>query len=210
MSAQRIARLTGIAAVLMHDNIDTDQIIPSSAIRLEKEGIGRSLFSCRRYLEDARSENPEFVLNRPPYRQASFLIAGANFGCGSSREAAVWALKDFGITAIIAESFGNIFFTNCVVNGIVPVRLNDSIVERLAVIAEQVAGQREFCIDIRSCEVQSPGGAIVSFSLPSLYQGMLVTGGTMTDAVLDCEADITDYEQRRQVQQPWIVSACSE
>jgi len=122
---------TGIAAPLLRDNIDTDQIIPSREMKtVSKTGLKEGLFAGQRYLS-GREINPEFVLNRPPYTSATIIISGKNFGCGSSREHAVWALKDFGIRAVIAESFGEIFYNNCTRNGILAAQMNGAQIEKL-------------------------------------------------------------------------------
>jgi 3-isopropylmalate/(R)-2-methylmalate dehydratase small subunit len=208
MTAERTMRLTGVAAPLLRDNIDTDQIIPSRAIRMQKEGLGRSLFAGWRYSGNSDREDPVFILNRLPYRHATILIGGSNFGCGSSREAAVWALRDFGITAIIAESFGSIFYTNCIANSLVPVSLDRTTIHRLATIAELAEAQQRFSIDIESCMVQPPDGSSIRFFLPSLYQTMLLKGEKMIEVVLDREIDIIAYERRSRAEQPWISPAC--
>ncbi|HXY99817.1 MAG TPA: 3-isopropylmalate dehydratase small subunit [Stellaceae bacterium] len=205
MTSEPVIRLTGIAAPLLRDNVDTDQIIPSRAIRLQKAGLGRSLFAAWRYSDDAGCENPEFVLNREAYRRANFLIGGANFGCGSSREAAVWALKDFGFAAILAESFGNIFYANCIANGLVPVALERTAVSRLAALAEDVEGRDLFRIDVESCTVHPPDGSSIRFFLPVLYRRMLVSGKKMIDVVLEHEDEIEACEQRNRAEQPWLV-----
>lgn len=207
MTAEPVPRLTGIAAPLLRDNVDTDQIIPSRAIRMQKAGLGRSLFAAWRYGDAAGRETPEFVLNREPYRHASILIGGANFGCGSSREAAVWALKDFGFAAVLAESFGNIFYANCIATGLVPVALKRTEVNRLAALAEQVEGRELFHIDVESCTVHPPDGPSCRFFLPVLYQRMLVGGKKMIDVVLEHEDEIAACERRSRAEHPWIVPA---
>jgi len=211
MTVEPVVRVTGVAAPLVRDNIDTDLIIPSRAIRMRKDGLGASLFAAWRFSGEAGEENPAFVLNRKPYRHATFLIGGANFGCGSSREAAVWALKDFGIRGIMAESFGNIFYTNCIANGLVPVALARTVIDRLAADIERAGeGRHSFCIDVESCTVRAPDGSVVPFALPSLYRTMLLRGLGMIDIVLEREAEISAYERRGIADRPWTVPARRE
>jgi len=207
MTANPIARVAGVAAPLLRDNIDTDLIIPSRAIRMNKQGLGASLFAAWRYNAQPRRENPEFVLNRKPYRHATILVGGSNFGCGSFREAAVWALRDFGIRGIIAESFGNIFYTNCITNGLIPVTLERSIVHRLAVEAEGADRQQSICIDLESCTVRLFDGVVVPFNLPSLYRTMLLRGLDMIDVVLERDAEIVAYERRSCTERPWSAAS---
>ncbi|CAM3816900.1 3-isopropylmalate dehydratase small subunit [Litorimonas haliclonae] len=122
---------TGFAAPILRDNIDTDQIIPSREMKtVSKLGLGDALFAGQRYVKD-RDEDPSFILNKPPFNKATIILSGENFGCGSSREHAVWALKDFGIRAVIAESFGDIFYKNCIVNGIAAIILPKEIIKSL-------------------------------------------------------------------------------
>ncbi len=152
MSSKPFTVHTGIAAALIQDNIDTDQIIPSREMKsVSKTGLADGMFAGQRYLE-SRTPNPDFVLNQPEYKDASILLSGKNFGCGSSREHAVWALKEFGFRAIIAESFGEIFYNNCVRNGILPIVLAVDDIAKLPVkvtinLQEQTINTLEFEID---------------------------------------------------------------
>jgi 3-isopropylmalate/(R)-2-methylmalate dehydratase small subunit len=205
MTVEPVIRVTGIAAPLVRDNIDTDLIIPSRAIRMRKDGLGASLFAAWRYRGESGEENPDFVLNREPYRNAAFLLGGANFGCGSSREAAVWALKDFGIKGIMAEGFGNIFYSNCIANGLVPAVLPRNTIDRLAAEIERAEGRSIFCIDIDSCTVSAPDGAVFPFALLPFYRTMLLGGLGMIDVVLERKDEISAYERRRLAERPWIV-----
>jgi 3-isopropylmalate/(R)-2-methylmalate dehydratase small subunit len=203
MTAAPVVRVAGVAAPLLRDNIDTDLIIPSRAIRMGKQGLGASLFAAWRYSNQSRQENPEFVLNRKPYRHATILVGGSNFGCGSFREAAVWALRDFGIRGVIAESFGNIFYTNCITNGLIPVVLDRNTVHRLALETERAEGQQSICIDIESCTVHLFDRSVVPFNLPSLYRTMLLRGLNMIDVVLERETEVVAYERRSRAERPW-------
>lgn len=162
MTREPINVLTGIAAPLMLDNVDTDQIIPSREMKtVNRSGLGDGLFAGWRYLQaGGRDPNPDFILNKPGYTDAGILVSGANFGCGSSREHAVWALAEFGIRAILAKSFGDIFYNNCTRNGILPIRLEPEQVDELAGHSEPktltldlprqvvLSGNREFPFEI--------------------------------------------------------------
>src|SRR5580658_3727665 len=146
---EKFTTLTGIAAPLPMINVDTDKIIPKQHLKtVERTGLGKALFEELRYRDDG-SENPDFVLNKPAYRQAKILVAGENFGCGSSREHAPWALQDFGITCIIAESFGDIFFNNSLKNGMLPIRLDAATVAKLMEDAKN-GSNAVFTIDLEA------------------------------------------------------------
>ncbi len=156
---EAFVRIEGIAAPLHRPNIDTDAIIPSREITSPgREGYGEKLFAPWRYLGPDRRENPDFVLNRAPFRAAPILIAGENFGCGSSREMAAWALRQFGIRVVVAPSFGAIFRSNCLRNGILPVALPAATVAALAARAE--AGDLVLAVDLGSCAVTTPDGRL--------------------------------------------------
>ena len=181
----------GLAAPLMRINIDTDAIIPSKRMRsVSKHGLGPSAFYNWRYLEED-VENPEFVLNQTPYRDASILLSGKNFGCGSSREHAVWALKEFGIKTIIAPSYGTIFYKNCIRNGILPATLEENKLEKLA---ESVAssGDKHTMIDLEKKTV-SHGSLEFNFEINDIDQETLLAGlDPITQTLLHADA-IEDY-----------------
>lgn len=181
----------GLAAPLMRINIDTDAIIPSKRMRsVSKHGLGPSAFYNWRYLEED-VENPEFVLNQTPYRDASILLSGKNFGCGSSREHAVWALKEFGIKTIIAPSYGTIFYKNCIRNGILPATLEENKLEKLA---ESVAssGDKHTMIDLEKKTV-SHGSIEFNFEINDIDQETLLAGlDPITQTLLHADA-IEDY-----------------
>lgn len=163
---------TGIAAPLLRDNIDTDQIIPSREMkRVSKDGLGEGLFAGQRYMTPgSRDLNPDFILNRPSYSGATVILSGQNFGCGSSREHAVWALKNFGICVIIAESFGEIFYNNCITNGVLPVQLNKTQIAQLGKTTEinlvqQTVDTFEFDINAASKRMLLEGLDAISLTL---------------------------------------------
>ena len=201
---QSLVRHTGVAAPLLRDNVDTDAIIPSRRMsRVSRRGLGRSLFANWRYLEsDDDTPDPAFVLNRPAYRDASILIAGRNFGCGSSREHAVWALADFGIRVIMAPSFGGIFESNCWQNGILPIALPPDVVERLA----GRTGDGPFEIDLEAREIRAPGLEPVAFDVAEARRADLMAGADAIDRTLAHGAAIEAARVRRNRDLPWAVN----
>ncbi len=185
---------TGRVAALPRAHVDTAQIIPKQFLkRIGKTGFGESLFFDWRYLADG-SENPGFELNRPEARGATILLAGENFGCGSSREHAPWALAEYGFRAIIASSFADIFYNNCCQNGLLPVRLPEGTVGRLFALA--AAGPLELTIDLRVNEVVGPGGFAASFEMDRYRRQMLLEGLDEIGATLRQEPRIAAYERR--------------
>lgn len=192
---EKFTRLEGVAAPLMRANIDTDAIIPSREMkRVSKRGLSDGLFANWRYADVAsREEDPSFVLNRPPYRQAPILVAGANFGCGSSREHAVWALQEYGVRCVIAPSFGTIFQGNCVRNGVLPVVLSENEVQALAAVAETVPGAR-LAIDLQAQTVTAPGGPALPFEIADSDREMLLEGLDMIGVTLKRQAQIDGFE----------------
>jgi len=188
---------TGLAAPLLRANIDTDLLIPKQFLKtLVRSGLGRHLFSEIRY-DSAGQERPDFVLNQAPYRTASILLAGPNFGCGSSREHAPWALKDFGIRAILAPSFADIFFNNCFANGLLPVVLPQEAIEALA----QVQGP--LIVDLSAQQVRG-GAHAFGFAIEPARKAVLLEG---LDEIRRTEANLADidaYEARRRSEAPWL------
>lgn len=188
---------TGLAAPLLRANIDTDLIIPKQFLKtLVRSGLGRFLFQELRYDAEGR-ERPEFILNRAPYRQASVLLAGPNFGCGSSREHAPWALKDFGFRAILAPSFADIFYTNCFANGLLPATLPMAALEALAAV------EGPLTVDLPAQEVRG-GGHCFAFDLEPARKQVLLEG---LDEIRRTEANLADiaaYEARRRRDTPWL------
>lgn len=194
----------GIAAPLLRNNIDTDAIIPSREMkRVSKEGLGEGLFANWRYRDvDAREEDPDFVLNREPWRHASVLLGGGNFGCGSSREHAVWALRDFGFRAVIAPGFGSIFRGNCVRNGILPVELAEAEVAELAAAAG-AEPDRRIRIDLPQQTVTA-GGRRYRFDIAAADKTMLLEGLDPIDVTLKRDGEITAFRERDRAARPWI------
>jgi 3-isopropylmalate dehydratase, small subunit (EC 4.2.1.33) len=182
-------------------NVDTDMIIPKQFLKtIQRSGLGKSLFFEMRYDDDGR-EKPDFVLNQEPFRDASVLIAGANFGCGSSREHAPWALLDFGIRCVIAPSFADIFHNNCFKNGILPVVLPQEEVDRLMAFAHQGA---TLAIDLAAGEIRLPTGETMHFDVDAFRKHCLINGLDDIGLTLEKGALIDAYEARLQVEQPWL------
>ena len=203
---EKFTRLTAIAAPLLRINIDTDAIIPSREMkRVSKDGLSEGLFAGWRYREPgSREENPDFILNREPYRRARILLSGINFGCGSSREHAVWALREWGIRAIVAPSYGSIFQGNCVRNGILPVVLANSLVERLAELVDADPAQQQVTVDLTTCTVTAPDGRQHPFLIPDADREMLLEGLDAIAVTLKRDAEILAFRERDRVLRPWI------
>ena len=203
---KKFTQLTAIAAPLMRLNIDTDVIIPSREMkRVSKEGLSDGMFANWRYTEPGgRVENPDFVLNREPYRHAQILLTGDNFGCGSSREHAVWALAEWGLRAIIAPGFGNIFYSNCVRNGILPVRLPEPIVAQLAEQVESDPAEQQLTVDLTSCQVTGPDGQAHPFDMSPADREMLLEGLDAIAVTQRLDADILAFQDRDRALRPWI------
>lgn len=205
MSMQPFRRHRGIAAPLVRINIDTDAIIPSREMkRVSKEGLGEGLFANWRYSDVAtREENPDFVLNQAGFREASILLGGVNFGCGSSREHAVWALADFGIRAVVAPSFGSIFYGNCVRNGILPVRLEEALIAGLAEHLEAAPGS-ELTIDLPEQVLLTDDGSQHGFEIDPPDKEMLLEGLDQIAMTLRHDEAIRGFMARDREARPWI------
>ena len=159
---EKFTTLEGVAAPMRIINVDTDMVIPKQYLKtIKRTGLGKGLFSEMRYKDDG-SENPDFVLNKPAYRKSKILVAGDNFGCGSSREHAPWALMDFGIRCVISTSFGDIFYNNCFKNGVLPIRVSPEDLEKLFDDAERGANAT-LSIDLEKQEIRGPDGGVVQF-----------------------------------------------
>ena len=172
---QPFTTLTGVAAPMRSVNIDTDQIIPKNYLKtIKRTGLGTGLFAEKRYRDDG-SENPDFVLNRPAYRRAEILVAGDNFGCGSSREHAPWALLDFGIRCVISTSFADIFYNNCFKNGILPIRVSPEDLEKLFDDADRGANAT-LTIDLAAQTIQGPDGGTIGFEIDPFRKHCLLNG----------------------------------
>jgi 3-isopropylmalate/(R)-2-methylmalate dehydratase small subunit len=203
---QKFSVLEAIAAPIMRINIDTDVIIPSREMkRVSKDGLSDGMFSNWRYTEPGgREENPDFILNQEPYRQAQILLSGDNFGCGSSREHAVWALAEWGIKAIITPGFGNIFYGNCVRNGILPVQLDNAVVEELAEQVEADPANNKLKVDLINCTVTAPDGTTHSFQITPADQEMLLEGLDGIAITMRRDDEILAFQARDRLKRPWI------
>jgi 3-isopropylmalate/(R)-2-methylmalate dehydratase small subunit len=202
---EKFTRLTAIAAPLLRINVDTDAIIPSREMKkVSKVGLKDGLFAGWRYRDPvARSEDPDFVLNRPPYRDARILLTGLNFGCGSSREHAVWALHEWGIRCIVAPSFGAIFYGNCVRNGILPIVLDAGRVEALAAQVERDPAQ-PLTVDLVAGTITMPDGSSVGFDVPPADREMLLEGLDAIAVTLKRSTEIDSFQAADRARRPWI------
>ena len=200
---ESLRSVTGIAAPLMRTNIDTDQIIPTLFLGgTDAKGYGPHLFHHHRYLADGKP-NPEFILNQPPYDHAEVLLADRNFGCGSSRERAPKALREFGFRAVIAPSFGGIFFNNCYRNGIVPVELPIEAVREIVAEVEGSGGKGQVTVDLEAQQVRSPGGKTYAFTAPATLRQMLLEGVDEIDVTLARSAELEAFRERDRAARPW-------
>lgn len=199
-------RLTAVAAPLIRDNVDTDAIIPSREMKaVSKTGLADGLFAGWRYREiGSREPDPGFVLNQPGYSQARILLGGGNFGCGSSREHAVWALAEFGIRGIVAPSFSPIFYNNCVRNGVLPVRLPAPAIAQLAEAIAADPPARPVTIDLKTCEIHGPGGWVQGFEIEPEAREMLLQGLDAIDVTMKLREGIEAYWRADRVARPWI------
>ncbi len=196
----------GVAAALLRSNVDTDTIIPSTEMKsVSKVGLSIGLFANLRYIDvAARQPNPEFVLNRFEQRGTSVLLCGMNFGCGSSREHAVWALKEYGIKVVIAPSFGTIFASNCVRNGILPAVLNESIIAEIASSIEQNPQAMPLTINLADAVLITSDATRFAFSIDSSQREMLLSGMDPIAMTLAMDAEIHAFQSADQVARPWI------
>ena len=200
---QSFTTLSGVAAPLPMVNVDTDMIIPKQFLKTTKRtGLGSALFFEMRTRPDG-SENADFVLNKPAYKKAQILVAGANFGCGSSREHAPWALLDFGIRCVIAPSFADIFYNNCFKNGILPIALPQADVDRLMDDAERGANA-VISVDLEKQELRGPDGGCVKFEIDPFRKKCLLNGWDDISLTLRNENKISDFESSRKLSQPWV------
>ncbi len=201
---QPFTSLTGVAAPLPMVNVDTDAIIPKQHLKtIKRTGLGRALFEELRYDLDGR-EIPDFVLNRPKYRAATILLAGANFGCGSSREHAPWALLDYGIRCVIAPSFADIFYNNCFNNGILPIVLPQEEVDALVRDATD-ADDPTFTVDLERKVITRPlGNRELPFELDDFGRQRLLEGLDQIGLTLAKQAAISGFEDKQRLSQPWL------
>lgn len=198
-------KLTAIAAPIMRGNIDTDVIIRIERLvgNSIRGTLGKWAFGALRYLPDG-SENPEFILNREPYRQAEILVTGPNFGCGSSREGAVWSLQEMGIRAVIGSSFGDIFFANCFQNGILPIIVDKAIIDSLAVEIELTQGAGRVGIDLEEQTIISPTGKPIRFEIDPRRREGLLQGLDEVALTLQRDDEIRAFQTSDRAARPWI------
>ena len=199
---QKFDRLSGVAAPLRIDNVDTDKIIPARYLKtIKRTGLGEGLFAELRYAEDG-AEKPDFVLNQPAYRRASILVAGDNFGCGSSREHAPWALLDFGIRCVISTSFADIFYNNCFKNGILPIRVTPEQLDLLFDDAERGSNAR-ISVDLEAQELRGPDGGVVHFDIDPFRKHCLLEGLDDVGLTMAKTAEIERFEVTSAASRPW-------
>ncbi|WP_159730551.1 3-isopropylmalate dehydratase small subunit [Methylosinus sp. Ce-a6] len=199
---EKFVTLTGVAAPLPIMNVDTDMIIPKQYLKtIARTGLGKGLFSELRYRDDG-SENPDFVLNKPAYRGARILVAGDNFGCGSSREHAPWALLDFGVKAVISTSFADIFYNNCFKNGILPIKVAQADLDKLMDDAARGANAT-LTIDLPSQEIRGPDGGVVKFEIDPFRKHCLLEGLDDIGLTLQKGSAIDAFEAKSAAARPW-------
>ncbi|WP_029075139.1 3-isopropylmalate dehydratase small subunit [Kaistia adipata] len=199
---EKFTTLTGVAAPLPLINIDTDMIIPKDYLKtIKRTGLGKGLFAEMRFNEDG-TENPDFVLNKPAYRDASIIVAGDNFGCGSSREHAPWALLDYGIRCVISTSFADIFYNNCFNNGILPIRVSKEDLDKLFDDADRGANSR-LTVDLAAQEIRGPDGGVVHFDIDPARKEKLLNGLDDIGITLVKAPRIEAYEKTTEAVRPW-------
>ena len=200
---QKFDKLEGVAAPMDIINIDTDMIIPKQFLKtIKRSGLGKSLFFEMRYTNDG-DENAEFILNKPAYRSAQILVAGDNFGCGSSREHAPWALLDYGIRCVISTSFADIFYNNCFKNGILPLKVTPEQRDALLADAGDIENP-ELKIDLNLQKISRPNGATISFEIDPFRKECLLNGLDDIGLTLEKSEMISSYEKKRSSSLPWL------
>ena len=199
---EKFTKLTGVAAPLPIVNVDTDMIIPKDYLKtIKRTGLGKGLFAEMRYNEDG-SDNADFVLNKPAYRNAQILVAGDNFGCGSSREHAPWALLDFGIRCVISTSFADIFYNNCFKNGILPIKVSAEDLEKLMDDADRGANAT-LTVDLEAMEIRGPDGGVITFDLDEFRRHCLLNGLDDIGLTMEKAPSIDTFEQKNAENRPW-------
>ncbi|NMG38072.1 3-isopropylmalate dehydratase small subunit [Chelativorans sp. ZYF759] len=199
---EKFTTLTGVAAPMPIVNVDTDMIIPKDYLKtIKRTGLGTGLFAEMRYNEDG-TENPDFVLNQPAYRNAKILVAGDNFGCGSSREHAPWALMDFGIRCVISTSFADIFYNNCFKNGILPIVVTEEDLDKLMDDAERGANAT-LTVDLEAKEIRGPDGGVVQFDLDDFKRHCMLNGLDDIALTLEKGPSIDGFEKSYAETRPW-------
>ena len=196
-------KLEGVAAPLNMINVDTDMIIPKQYLKtIHRTGLGKALFDEMRFNQDG-SEKPDFVLNKPAYRKAKILVAGDNFGCGSSREHAPWALLDFGIRCVISTSFADIFYNNCFKNGILPIVVSPENLKKLLDDADR-GSNATITIDLPRQEIRGPDGGTVKFDIDPFRKHCLLNGLDDIGLSLEKSSSIEAFEKKQAAAQPWL------
>jgi 3-isopropylmalate/(R)-2-methylmalate dehydratase small subunit len=199
---EKFTVLNGVAAPLKQINVDTDKIIPKQYLKtIKRTGLGKGLFAEMRYKDDG-SENPDFVLNKPAYRQSKILVAGDNFGCGSSREHAPWALLDFGIRCVISTSFADIFYNNCFQNGILPIKVSQDDLDKLFDDAERGANAT-LTVDLAAQEIRGPDGGVIKFDLDPFRKHCLLNGLDDIGLTMEKTPKINSFEKQNAEKRPW-------
>mgnify|MGYP000894248906 CR=1 FL=1 len=205
---QKFDKLTGVAAPMNMINIDTDMIIPKNFLKtIKRSGLGKNLFDEMRYDRDG-NENPDFVLNKPAYRNAEVIVAGDNFGCGSSREHAPWALLDFGIRCVISTSFADIFYNNCFKNGILPIKVSKEDLDNLMDDAERGANAT-LSIDLESQTISGPDGGEVKFEIDAFKKHLLLNGLDDVGLTMQKEDKVNSFEDKQNASQPWLAGVAT-
>ncbi len=200
---EKFKNLTAVAAPLPNINIDTDKIIPKQYLKtIQRTGLGKGLFSELRYNDDG-SENKEFVLNKSQYRNAKILVAGDNFGCGSSREHAPWALLDYGIKVVISTSFADIFYNNCFKNGMLPIVLDEKEVSLLMEETER-GSNATLTVDLESQEITTSDGNVINFKIDKFLKHCLLNGLDDIALTLEKDSEIKNFEDDVKSQRPWL------
>jgi len=200
---EKFDKLTGVAAPMNMINIDTDMIIPKNFLKtIKRSGLGQNLFDEMRYDRNG-NENPDFVLNKPAYRKAKIIVAGDNFGCGSSREHAPWALLDYGIRCVISTSFADIFYNNCFKNGILPIKVTKEQLDNLMDEAER-GSNATLSIDLESQTIQGSDGGEVKFEIDEFKKYLLLNGLDDVGLTLQKSDKIDSFEVQQNASQPWL------
>jgi len=200
---EKFTILTGVAAPLKQINVDTDKIIPKQYLKtIKRTGLGKGLFAEMRYNDDG-SENPDFVLNKSAYKHAKVLVAGDNFGCGSSREHAPWALLDFGIRCVISTSFADIFYNNCFQNGILPIKVTPEELDKLFDDADR-GSNATLTVDLAKQEIRGPDGGVIKFDIDPFRKHCLLNGLDDIGLTMKKKSKIASFEKKAAEKRPWV------
>jgi 3-isopropylmalate/(R)-2-methylmalate dehydratase small subunit len=199
--------LTGLVLPLDRTNVNTDEITPARFLKsIKRSGFEHAVFANWRYIGNSMEPNPDFVLNQPRYQGVSILLAGDNFGCGSSREHAPWALRDYGFRCLIAPSFADIFYNNCFNNSILPITLDEALVNELFAEVEAAPGY-QLAVDLAAQTITTPSGRVLHFDIDNFRKNALLQGLDNIGWTLSHQDEIAAYEERRKQEAPWIFSA---